>query len=248
MDREPARQRADGEHRQDGDDAGPVAKVVAGDEADARACGDEAAVGDLVVGAQREVAARENQPHARGAADDRVVAVEADQAMRGEVFRHAQRRRLGEIALVRGGDDLDLAELPRDQRLLHRPHHAHRDVGFAAQQVGELVRGDQLDLDLRMLALQAQQHLRQQPGRRDLARRDADDAARQRARARQAAAERERGVFHAPGSVDDGERGAGRRRRRGRCARTAARRAAPRARRRAGSASADGRRCAWLPR
>jgi hypothetical protein len=68
--------------------------------------------------------------------------------VREEIVDAAQRRRLREVRPVRRGDDVDVAELLRDQRRLRRPHHAHRDVGLAAEQIGELVRRDQLDLDL----------------------------------------------------------------------------------------------------
>ena len=140
-----------------------------------------------------------------------VVAVVADQAMAAQVVAAAQRRRAGEVALVRRGDDLDLAELLRDQRRLHRPHHAHRDVGLAPQQVGELVRRDQLDLDLGMRALQRGQHRRHQPGRGDLAGRDANDALRRRACRRQATGDGERRVLHPPRRLGDRQRRAGRR-------------------------------------
>ena len=113
---------------------------------------------------------------------------------------------------MRGGDDLDLAQLLRDQRLLHRPHHAHRDVGLAAQQVGQLVRGDQLDLDrrdgrrCRRASTAGSSHAaatwlvvtRTMPRVAERA------VARPRATASGA-------VLHAPRGVDDGERRAGRR-------------------------------------
>jgi hypothetical protein len=92
-----------------------VAQVVAGDEADAGTFCDQPSVGDLVVGAEREGRARECNAHVGRAAHDRVVAVVADQPVLGQVGQAAQRRRLDEIRPVRGGDDLDLAELPGDQ-------------------------------------------------------------------------------------------------------------------------------------
>jgi hypothetical protein len=187
-----------------------VAQVVARDEADARALGDESAVDDLVVGAQGEVGASQRQAHPGRAANDRVVAVVADQAMATQVVAVAQRRRAGEVALVRRGDDLDLAELLRDQRRLRRPHHPQRDVGLAPQQVGELVRRHQLDLDLGMGTLQRGEHRRQQPGRSDLAGRDADDSLRRRARRGQATGDGERSVPHPPRRLGDRERGTGR--------------------------------------
>jgi hypothetical protein len=80
-------------------------------------------VGHPVVGA-REVGARQHEPHS-AAPRTIVVAVVADQAM-GEI--PAPRGASGEVRLVRGGDDLDLAELARDQRRLRRTDHAHRGV------------------------------------------------------------------------------------------------------------------------
>jgi hypothetical protein len=56
--RQPARQRRDAQRRQQPLHARPQRGVVRGDEADAGAGGDQPAVGDLVVGAQRELLAR----------------------------------------------------------------------------------------------------------------------------------------------------------------------------------------------
>ena len=209
MHREPARQRRDRELRQQPDDAGPVPQVVGRHEADACPLGQQLPVGDLVIGAHREALTRYRQARTREAAPHRLVAVVADQAVREQVDRLARRAGACQVVGVRGGDDLDLAELLRDQRALRRPHHAHRDVGLATQQVRQRVRRHQLDLDARLLALQAHQHGGQQPDGGHVAGADAHGTGRQVTRLREAAREGQGAVLHLARGVGNGQRGGG---------------------------------------
>lgn len=127
---EPAGQRRDLQRRQQR--AHARTGGVGGDEADAGTGLDEANVGDLVVGAQRELLAPQRHPHAREAAQDGLVAVVADEAVVLQQFAGIARRAVArEVAFVRHGGDRDVAELAHDQRALRRPHHAHGDVVYA---------------------------------------------------------------------------------------------------------------------
>ena len=74
-----------------------------------------------------------------------------------------------EIGSGRAGAERDVADLARHQLVLRRLDHADGDVGIAAQQVLDLVRGDDLDLDAGLLDAEPRRHLRQHIGRHHLA-------------------------------------------------------------------------------
>ena len=112
---------------------------------------------------------------------------------------------------MRGRDDPDVGQLAGDQRALLGSHHAHRDVGLAPQQVAQSVGGHQLDGNAGLGALQRGQHRRQQPGRRDLAGRDAHRAAGGAGGQRQAAHDPECSGLHLARGIDQRACRAGRR-------------------------------------
>ena len=185
--------------------------VVRGHETDAGTFGHEPAVGHLVVGAQAELLPRDRETHGGEAARHGLVTVQADQTVPQEVGRLAWGTGHGQIVEVGGGDDRYLAELSGDQRALHRPHHAHGDVGLSTQQIGERVGGDELDLDARLFGLEAHQHRRYEPDRRHVAGAKSHRAGGQVARLCDASGERVGTVLHVARRVGDRKRGGGRR-------------------------------------
>ena len=79
-----------------------------------------------------------------------LVAVVADKVMRREVLQRYGRPHALKIVRVGVEPDARDADQPRHQRPLGRPHHAHRDVGVAAQQVLVAVGDRELQRDARM--------------------------------------------------------------------------------------------------
>jgi hypothetical protein len=182
-----------------------VGQVVGSHEADAGPGRHEPAVGELIVGAQRELLTGDGLPQCRKAAHQQVVVVVSDEAVLQQLIRDARRAGACQVALVRRRHDGDVAQLSGNQRALLGPHHAHGDVGLAPQQVGQDVGGHQFDLDARLLHLQGGDHRRQQPAGGDLAGGDADGARGGVALAGQHAAELVGAVVHLAGCIGDGQ-------------------------------------------
>ena len=64
------------------------------------------------------------------------LVIEADQrVIAGQRGDRRERRRRRQIEPMGVEPETDRSDPPRHQRLLARAHHAHRDVGFAAQQI-----------------------------------------------------------------------------------------------------------------
>ena len=81
-----------------------------------------------------------------------------------------------EIGSGRADAERNIADLACHQLVLRRLDHPDGDIGIPAQQVLDLVRGDDLDLDAGLLDTEPCRHLRQHIGRHHLAGGDAHRA------------------------------------------------------------------------
>ncbi|ESX25631.1 hypothetical protein X765_24680 [Mesorhizobium sp. LSHC440B00] len=124
---------------------------------------------DLVVGPEAETASGDGDAGLGKAPDHLVAAVEADQRMVEKVRRLERASVPVEIGFRRAAAELDIADLARRQLVLRRLDHADGDVGIPSQQVLDLVRGDDLDLDAGFLDAEPRRHPRQHIGRHHLA-------------------------------------------------------------------------------
>jgi len=150
---QPAGQRRNWQIGQQAAQAGPLAGVVVHGKTDAGAGGEQAAIHNVVVGAQGEVFGAHGQAGQAEAAPQAVVAVHADQAVLQKLLQPGGGAGAAQVVFVGIGAYAHVANLARHQRALRGPHHTHGDIGIAPQQVGDLVGGDKLDGDAGLLLL-----------------------------------------------------------------------------------------------
>ena len=138
-------------------------------DADADAGADRRELADIAVAAIGEQLAR----HRLAANADRlqrgIVAVHAHHRMRSELCRGLRHAVPREIVALRIEPDADCPDAARHKCGLLRPHHPHRDVGVAPQQVLVAVRQRELERDARMGLAKPPEHRREHLDADDLA-------------------------------------------------------------------------------
>ena len=166
---EPHRQRRNGEARQHTLDQRFATREPGRREADAHPCPQRLPEHEVVVAADSECIPVNRLPHRPKALDNEVVLVEADEVVAKEVTGDPRHASAPEVVHVRERADRDAADAPGDERDLLGPHHAYRDVGLPAQQVGDGVRRDHLDGDAGFALPQTGENRREQVHGHDLA-------------------------------------------------------------------------------
>ena len=148
MHREPHGQFGQGQGRQNCEHVRVCTSEVSGEESNPQASANGLPLQDQVIRAKGKGLAVNALPKGAKATNNVLAFVVANQVMADQVHRLPGRAPAGQV-VARGIDaDFHRADLFSHQRGLVGPHHAHRNVGLAAQQVAHHVARFQLDLNL----------------------------------------------------------------------------------------------------
>lgn len=122
--------------REDGNHIWIAPRYAVLDKANAEAGADGREMGEVAVGPQGEMIACDRQAGQKAAYERRFL-IEADQRMAAcqQRCEGGERGRGGKIKPMGVKSESDCPDPPRDQRFLARAHHAHCDVGLAAQKI-----------------------------------------------------------------------------------------------------------------